>query len=62
MIAIVIFCFLDNTYQSAKWLSPQEKALIKEDMAQSAPRQGAAGGQEWTMKSMLRSSAFTKCG
>ncbi|HCR2976964.1 MFS transporter [Serratia marcescens] len=60
LIAIVIFCFLDNTYQSAKWLSPQEKALIKEDMAQSAPRQGAAGGQEWTMKSMLRSSAFTK--
>ncbi len=38
LIAIVIFCFLDNTYQSAKWLSPQEKALIKEDMAQSAPR------------------------
>ncbi|CAI0735752.1 Inner membrane transport protein RhmT [Serratia grimesii] len=63
LIAIVIFYFLDNTYQNAKWLSPEEKAQIKADMEQSAPRKSIDGGigvQEWTMKSMLKSSAFTK--
>ncbi|CAI0868806.1 Inner membrane transport protein RhmT [Serratia plymuthica] len=63
LIAIVIFYCLDNTYQNAKWLNPQEKALIKADMDQSAPcspNQNASGQQEWTMKSMLKSSAFTK--
>ncbi|MNG71329.1 putative metabolite transport protein NicT [compost metagenome] len=62
LIAVVIFFFLDNTYQSAKWLSPQEKEMITQDMAQGASKKVGADGtaQEWTMKSMLKSSAFTK--
>lgn len=62
LIAVVIFFFLDNTYQSAKWLSPQEKEMITQDMAQGASKKVGADGtaQEWTMKTMLKSSAFTK--
>lgn len=60
LIAVVIFFFLDNTYQSARWLSPQEKELITQDMAQGASKNTCAAGQEWTMKTMLKSSAFTK--
>ncbi|WP_447886680.1 MFS transporter [Serratia fonticola] len=62
LIAVVIFFFLDNTYQSAKWLSPQEKEMITQDMAQGTSKKVGADGtaQEWTMKTMLKSSAFTK--
>lgn len=62
LIAIVIFFFLDNTYQSAKWLSPEEKELITQDMVQGASKKIGTDGtaQEWTMKTMLKSSAFTK--
>ncbi|CAM3841511.1 MFS transporter [Serratia silvae] len=62
LIAVVIFFFLDNTYQSAKWLSPQEKEMITQDMVQGASKKIGADGaaQEWTMKTMLKSSAFTK--
>lgn len=62
LIAIVIFVFLDNTYQSAKWLSPEEKELISQDMVQGASKKIGTDGttQEWTMKTMLKSSAFTK--
>ncbi|WP_411751775.1 MFS transporter [Serratia sp. (in: enterobacteria)] len=62
LIAVVIFFFLDNTYQSAKWLSPQEKEMITQDMVQGTSNKRGVDGiaQEWTMKSMLKSSAFTK--
>ncbi|WP_422526741.1 MFS transporter [Serratia fonticola] len=62
LIAVVIFFFLDNTYQSAKWLSPQEKEMITQDMVQGTSKKIGADGaaQEWTMKTMLKSSAFTK--
>jgi MFS family permease len=62
LIAVVIFFFLDNTYQSAKWLSPQEKEMITQDMVQGTLKKMGADGteQEWTMKTMLKSSAFTK--
>jgi MFS family permease len=62
LIAVVIFFFLDNTYQSAKWLSPQEKEMITQDMAQGTSKKVGSDGtaQEWTMKTMLKSSAFTK--
>lgn len=62
LIAVVIFFFLDNTYQSAKWLSPQEKEMIAQDMVQGTSKKVGADGtvQEWTMKTMLKSSAFTK--
>lgn len=65
LIALVIFFFLDNTYQNAKWLNDEEKATIREDM-ESANHQRLLNSQtgeirqEWTMKTMLKSSAFTK--
>lgn len=65
LIALVIFFFLDNTYKNAKWLNDEEKATIREDM-ESANHQRLLNSQtgeirqEWTMKTMLKSSAFTK--
>lgn len=63
LIAAVIFFFLDNTYQSAKWLTPQEKEMIAQDMRQNSPQKNNAtkeDAEEWTMKGMLKSRIFTK--
>jgi len=65
LIALVIFFFLDNTYQNAKWLTDEEKEMIHEDMDHANQQRllNAKNGivaHEWTMKTMLKSSAFTK--
>lgn len=64
--ALVIFLFLDNTYNKAKWLTPREKALVDEDMEEAKRKHsvpdsnGKPVEKEWTTKEMLKSWNFSK--
>lgn len=63
IVALIIFLFLDNTYSKAKWLTPNEKSLIDDDM-QKAKKNAATNlqhnGKEWTTKEMIKSWNFSK--